>query len=143
MKHYTLLLSVMFILSPSLGRVVALATIPFQPSKPTNPRHTINTRRQLIIGGLIIVTTSPLFPANAACCHNRRMTKLRDKRIVAAHQQEEEQEQRQQLILTADATFEQKRCAPVHSRRQKASGPSGKSCTATAKNCVDSEATIK
>lgn len=109
----------MFILSPPLGWVVALATIPFQPSMPTNPRHTINTRRQLIIGGLIIVTTSPLFPANAACCHNRRMTKLRDKRIVAAHQQEEEQEQRQQLILTADATFEQKRCTPVTHENRK------------------------
>ena len=146
------MLSVLFILSVSLGWVVALATLPVQSLIPSS-RHII-TRRQLIIGsGLIIVTTRPP-TANAACCHNRRLAKLRDKRIATAHQQDEEEEQqRQQLISTADATFidrERFTTPVVHSRkrqlRQIASdgtttllvSPAGEeSCTATVKNSVD------
>jgi uncharacterized protein len=148
------MLSVLFLLSVSLGWVVALATsLPVQSLIPSS-RHII-TRRQLIIGsGLIIVMTRPPLPANAACCHNRRLAKLRDKRIATAHQQDEEEEQqRQQLISTADATFidrERFTTPVVHSRkrqlRQIASdgtttllvSPAGEeSCTATVKNSVD------
>jgi hypothetical protein len=147
------MLSVLFLLSVSLGWVVALATsLPVQSLIPSS-RHII-TRRQLIIGsGLIIVTTSPPLPANAACCHNRRLAKLRDKRIATAHQQDEEEEQqRQQLISTADATFiDRERFTPVvHSRKRQlhqiasdgtttllVSPACGESCIATVKNSAD------
>jgi hypothetical protein len=145
------MLSVLFLLSVSLGWVVALARLPVHSLIPSS-RHII-TRRQLIIGsGLIIVMTRPPLPANAACCHNRRLAKLRDKRIATAHQQDEEEEQQRQQLTTADATFiERERFTPVvHSRKRQlrqiasdgattflVSPAGGESCTATAKNSVD------
>jgi hypothetical protein len=154
MRGTILMLSILFIISVSLGWVVAaLATLPVQSLIPSS-RHII-TRRQLIIGsGLVIVTTRPPTPANAACCHNRRLAKLRDKRIATAHQQDEEEEQqRQQLISTADATFidrERFTTPVVHSRKRQlrqiasdgtttllVSPACGESCIATVKNSAD------